>query len=78
MVHRLYTERKDKNNFEAISLLNELKVIPGNENLSRLRILNRYDIQGLSDKNLDSCKYLIFAESMTDDVIYSLPAQVCY
>ena len=77
MVHRLYTERKDKNKFEALSLLGELKNISGNENLSRLRILNRYDIQGLDDKDLDSCKYLIFAESMTDDVIYSLPDDNC-
>ncbi|MBR0204472.1 MAG: hypothetical protein IJQ56_08920, partial [Synergistaceae bacterium] len=77
MVHRLYTERKDKNNFEALSLLGELKAVPGNENLSRLRILNRYDIQGLDDKDLDSCKYLIFAESMTDEVIYSLPDDNC-
>ncbi|MBQ9404285.1 MAG: hypothetical protein IJU15_04805, partial [Synergistaceae bacterium] len=73
MVHRLYTERKDKNNFETLSLLGELKNIHGNENLSALRILNRYDIQGLDDENLESCKFLIFAESFTDNVIYSLP-----
>ena len=77
MVHRLYTERKDKNNFETLSLLGELKNIHGNENLSGLRILNRYDIQGLDDENLESCKFLIFAESFTDNVIYSLPDDEC-
>ncbi|MBQ7732503.1 MAG: phosphoribosylformylglycinamidine synthase [Synergistaceae bacterium] len=77
MVHRLYTERKDRDNFETLSLLGELKNIQGNENLSGLRILNRYDIQGLDDSDLDSCKYLIFAESLTDNVVYSLPDDDC-
>ena len=53
--------------------MNEIKNFPGNENLSRVRILNRYDIQGLSDKELDSCKYLIFAEPFTDNILQVLP-----
>ena len=77
MIHRLYTERKDKNNFETISLLSELKAIPGNENISRIRILNRYDIQGLNDADLEACRYLIFAEAFTDNVLYSLPDDKC-
>ena len=72
-MHRLYTERKNAENFEALSLLNEVKNIPGNENISRVRILNRYDIQGLDDEMLRQCEYAIFAEPYTDNIIASLP-----
>ena len=72
-MHRIYTERKDPKNFEALSLLNELKTIPGNEKLSQIRILNRYDIQGLNDEMLNECKLSIFAEPLTDNIIEYLP-----
>ncbi len=72
-VHRLYTERKDRNNFEALSLLEELKNISGNENISRIRIFNRYDIQGLDEKILNECKFTIFSEPFTDNILTSLP-----
>ena len=72
-MHRLYTERKNAENFEVLSLLNEVKNIPGNENISRVRILNRYDIQGLDDEMLRQCEYAIFAEPYTDNIIASLP-----
>ena len=77
-MHRLYTERKNEENFEVLSLLNEVKNIPGNENISRVRILNRYDIQptkadkGLDDEILNQCKHAIFAEPYTDNIIASL------
>ena len=72
-VFRLYTERKDRENFEAVSLLNELRNIPGNENLSRLRILNRYDVEGLEAQDFEACKNLIFAEPFTDETLEALP-----
>ena len=72
-VFRLYTERKDRENFEAVSLLNELRNIPGNENLSRLRILNRYDVEGLEARDFEACKNLIFAEPFTDETLEALP-----
>ncbi|MBQ7594505.1 MAG: phosphoribosylformylglycinamidine synthase [Synergistaceae bacterium] len=65
LVHRIYTERKE--NYEALSLLRELG---GFENI---RILNRYDVQGLSDDMLETCKFSIFAEPLTDKIIDELP-----
>ena len=53
--------------------MNEIKILSGNENISQVRILNRYDIQGLSDSELDSCKNLIFSEPFTDNIIENLP-----
>ena len=72
-VKRLYTERKDKNNFEVTSLLNEIKNINGNENLSRVRILNRYDVQGLNDEMFNESKFTIFSEPFTDEIFDFLP-----
>ncbi len=71
MVHRIYTERKDINNPETQSLLTELHDIDAK--ISRVRILNRYDIQGLNDDMLNTCKFSVFAEPFTDDVLDSLP-----
>ena len=70
---RLYTERKDQENFEAVSLRDEIKNIPGNENLSRVRILNRYDVEGLNEENFSKCRHAIFAEPFTDEILESLP-----
>ena len=72
-VYRLYIERKDRENFEAVSLLNELKNISGNENLSQVKILNRYDVEGLSSETFMTCRHLIFAEPFTDNILNTLP-----
>ena len=74
-VFRIYTERKDKENFEVRSLLEEIKDIPGNENISKVRILNRYDVSGanLNNEMLETCKHAIFAEPFTDEILDNLP-----
>ncbi|MDY6399383.1 MAG: phosphoribosylformylglycinamidine synthase [Synergistales bacterium] len=72
-VYRLYTERKDRENFEVTSLLNEIKNIQGNENISQVRILNRYDVEGLNDEMFATCRHAIFAEPFTDEILEKLP-----
>ena len=72
-VKRLYTERKDKNNPEVLSLINEIKNIKGNEKLSKLRILNRYDVQNLNDEMFNQSKFTIFSEPFTDEIFDFLP-----
>jgi len=75
-VFRIYTERKDKENFEVLSLLDEIKNIPGNENISRVRILNRYDAEGLNNEMFETCKHEIFAEPFTDEILDNLPNDI--
>lgn len=53
--------------------MNELKNSQGNETLTGIKIFNRYDIQGLDEKMLELCKYSIFAEFFTDEIITTLP-----
>lgn len=78
MVHRIYTTRKDTQNTETLSLTSEIRNQKANENLRTVRIFNRYDIQGLTDEMLNTCKYSIFAETFTDTITESLPNDADY
>ncbi len=67
-VLRIFVEKKQEYNTEAqkyfSSIKNHLKI----RGLSGLRLLNRYDIQGLSQAEFDIVKYTVFAEANTDIV----------
>ena len=69
MVSRLYTTRKDTHNPETASLLQELKPY----GLEALRIFNRYDVEGLTAKQLNECRFTVFAEHFTDVIAEELP-----
>ena len=73
LVHRIYTERKDSRSPEALSLLAEIQSLKGSEGLTNLRILSRYDVQGLTDSQLEECRDSIFAEPFTDNVLTEIP-----
>ena len=47
MVRRIYVEKKEGLRHEAAGLLNELKNLLGLTALSDLRLINRYDVEGL-------------------------------
>ncbi len=78
MVHRIYTERKDSRNPEALSLLAELRTLKGSQGIRNIRILSRYDVQGLTDSQLETCRDSIFAEPFTDNVLSRLPNDADY
>ena len=78
MVHRIFTERKDSHNPEALSLLAEIRTLKGSESVRNIRILNRYDIQGLTDSQLITCRDSIFAEPFTDNVLTEIPGGADY
>ncbi len=71
MVYRIYTEHNE--NLEAKNLFNELKNIHGFKNLRDIRILNRYDVEGLTPEILEQCKFQIFADPYTDMIINIIP-----
>ena len=48
-VRRIYVEKKSEYAVNAKSLLNELRTYLGINGIENVRILNRYDIEGLSD-----------------------------
>ena len=53
MVYRIYVEKKKELANEAGSLLNDLKSLLGIGGLKGLRVLNRYDAEGISRELFD-------------------------
>ncbi len=67
-VRRIFVERKDGFDLEAKRLHEQCVTLLGIEGIRGIRILNRYDIQGLDDSIYAVAKYGIFAEIQTDNV----------
>ncbi len=68
MIKRLFVEKKPGCNVEAMHLLTDIRQNLGIANLSGVRILNRYDIEGISEKDYESAKNTIFSEPPVDFV----------
>ncbi len=75
MIHRIYAEKKPQHAVEASALLAELKSVQGIAGLTRVRILNRYDVEGLSDEEFAGAARTVFSEPQLDDVYYALPKE---
>lgn len=69
MNNSLFVEKKYGFDLEATKLLKELKESFDIEKISGLRILNCYDIFGISEKELEKSKKLIFSEVTTDKIV---------
>lgn len=67
-VKRIFVEKKPEYNIDGKSYYTAIKNHLKIENLTGLRVLNRYDIQGLTEKQLQEVLYTVFAEANTDIV----------
>jgi phosphoribosylformylglycinamidine synthase len=74
MVRRVYVEKKPGFDIEARQLARELRDILGMTGLAGLRLVNRYDVEGISDELFDSCVPTVFSEPQSDIVTFELPA----
>ena len=72
MVHRIYVEKKSGFRNEAESLAADLKDTLG-LNPAGVRVINRYDVDGLSDELFEYVVSTVFSESPVDDTYHSLP-----
>ena len=61
MVYRVYVEKKSELAHEASSLLADLTGLLDIENLTGLRILNRYDVENIDASLFEACKKTVFA-----------------
>ena len=68
MVFRVYVEKKAGLDNEARSLLNEANTLLGIDTLERVRLFNRYDVEGLSEDLFAYVKNTVFAEPQLDNV----------
>jgi len=67
-VRRIFVEKKKGFDVEAKSLYRDLKYNLGIGALKNVRIINRYDIDGLSDEEFEKSKKTIFSEPPVDEV----------
>ena len=67
MVKRVYTCKKDKFDLEASALLKELKESYGID-LESIKPYQRYDIEGLTDLEIEKIKGTILSEPPVDDI----------
>ena len=77
MVRRIYVEKKEPLRQEAQSLLRELRSFVGISALEELRVLNRYDAEGLDEAAFRRAVGTVFSEPQVDNVSAALPAGDC-
>lgn len=71
-VYRVFVEKKKGNDIEAGHSLADLKNNVGITALEDLRIINRYDVQGLSEEEFKEAVKQVFSEANLDNVYYEL------
>ena len=74
MVRRVYVEKKTALRQEAAGLLNELRSLLGISALTGLRLINRYDVEGLDEATFQRAVQTVFSEPQVDDATAALPA----
>lgn len=67
-VYRVYVEKKSPFDVEAQGVLSELRSLLGIEGLTGLRLLNRYDVEGLDEALMRRCLPVVFSEPQVDIV----------
>ena len=73
MVSRIYVEKKPGFDVEAQQLKSELRDILGVDALAGLRIINRYDVEGIDEELFRACVPTVFSEPQVDVATDGLP-----
>ena len=73
MVYRIYVEKKPGFDVEATGLKNELTSLLGIQSLTGLRLLNRYDVEGIDEALFNQCVSTVFSEPPVDNTYDALP-----
>lgn len=74
MVRRVYVEKKPALRQEAAGLLGELRSFLSLTNLTGLRLINRYDVEGLDEETFRRAVQTVFSEPQVDNATAALPA----
>ena len=73
MVRRIYVEKKPALRLEAAGMLNELRTLLGISDLTDLRLVNRYDVEGLEEDVFERAVQTVFSEPQVDDTYTACP-----
>ena len=72
-VFRIYVEKKPEYAVEAKNLLSDIKTALRPDGLRNIRVLNRYDAEGLSEADFRLAAVNVFSEPAVDVCSYKLP-----
>ncbi len=72
MVHRIYVEKKQEYAANAADILHEIRYFLRIESVKALRVLNRYDVEGISEDLFLKCVDIVFNEPQVDEVYSTL------
>ena len=75
MVYRIFVEKKETVASEAKALMSEIRTFLGIEALEGLRIINRYDVEGISEELFEQCVDTVFSEPQVDVAFRELDAK---
>ncbi|MBD5384637.1 MAG: phosphoribosylformylglycinamidine synthase, partial [Ruminococcaceae bacterium] len=74
MVYRIYVEKKKIFAVDGAAVLEDLTVALGMKSVEGVRVINRYDVEGLSEENFKKSVPTVFSEPPVDNVFEELPA----
>ena len=77
MVRRIFVQKKEGFDVEAKLLLGDIRQNLSLTNVNSLKIVNRYDVEGLTDSEYIDAKTLVFSEPPQDDTfdeVYEIKA----
>ena len=74
-VQRIYVEKRPEHAVEAKGLLAEFRGLLGVKGLTGLRILNRYDVEGMAPEQFRQAVPVVFSEPQLDIVSETIEAQ---
>lgn len=72
-VKRIYVEKMPQYAVEAKHLLHEIRHILLIKSVTGLRLLNRYDVEGVTEELYAACKPIVFSEPQVDVTYDTLP-----
>ena len=73
MVFRVYVEKKPGFDVEARQLSHELRHTLGIQGITNLRLINRYDVEGIEDELFEQCVPTVFSEPQVDVATAEMP-----
>ena len=72
MVYRIYVEKKAGLDNEARALLSEISTFLGIKSVERVRVINRYDAENITEELFNYAVGAVFSEPQLDDVYTEL------
>ncbi len=74
MVYRIYVEKKAGFDHEAQGVTKEIREILGLEQVTGVRVINRYDVEGIEKSLFESCVKTVFSEPQMDNATETFTA----